>query len=294
MRSRDAGRLVETRRWVSLVVIAVTLAASRPARATKNACFDAYVDAQRLRKNGKLRGAHDELLVCADSACPAMIKNDCVRWSAEVERAMPTVVFAAKDPAGQDMADVRVFVDGQKVADRIDGRSIALDPGPHKVRFEADTGAAERDVVLAEGETNRRIDGSLGAPTSPPPSIPGAPVAPEERSAARHVPVASVALGGIAVVGLASFIGFALAGKSAESCAPNCSSSQTSSLRRDYAIADVSWIVALAAAGAGVYLYLAQPRHAGASGASGATGASLKLGLQPAPGGAAIHLGGAF
>jgi len=59
-----------------------------------------------------------------------MIKKDCLRWSSEVDRAMPTVIFTAKDPAGQDMVDVRVFVDGQKVADRIDGRPAALDPGP--------------------------------------------------------------------------------------------------------------------------------------------------------------------
>src|SRR5262249_36854562 len=71
-----------------------------------------------------------------------------------------------------------------------------------------------------------------------------------------RLPAASYVLGGVAVLALASFAGFAAAGEAAQSCAPGCSSGQVASLRRDYLVADASLVAALAAAGGAVFFAL--------------------------------------
>jgi hypothetical protein len=76
------------------------------------------------------------------------------------------------------------------------------------------------------------------------------------------LPTASYALGGVALVGLAAFTGFALAGESVQSCAPSCTSSQVAELRRDYLVADVSLVGALAAAGGAVAFALVSNHEA--------------------------------
>lgn len=64
------------------------------------------------------------------------------------------------------------------------------------------------------------------------------------------MPVASWVLGGIGVAATASFVGFALAGKSAQSneleaCKPNCSSRAIDAVFREYLVADISLGVAV-------------------------------------------------
>ncbi len=277
-------------RWLApALAVLVAVVVAPPARAdSKDVCSDSYVEAQRLRKEGKLREAHDATLRCAATACPPFIRNDCTKWVAEIEHAMPSVIFAAKDERGQDLSDVQVLVDGQKTADKLDGRPVNLDPGPHTVRFQQGSRTTEQKVVLNEGDSNRRIEGDFApsAPAAPPKPAPE----PSPSGGGRRIPTATLILGGVAAVGLASFITFAVLGKSKESCAPNCSQSDVSTLRRDYAIADISWIVGLAAAGGAVYFWLSQP-----SAASTATGkAALRLEAHPLPGGGALGLAGSF
>src|ERR1700709_1044923 len=91
---------------------AITLASGHAAAQDKQACVGAYEDAQRLRKDGKLTDARSKLLVCAQDACPAVLRKDCTVWIGEVEQATPTVLLAAKSPIGKDIVDVTVTVDG--------------------------------------------------------------------------------------------------------------------------------------------------------------------------------------
>lgn len=60
-------------------------------------------------------------------------------------------------------------------------------------------------------------------------------------------------------MGAVSFAVFGLLGRGVQSCAPDCSQGQVNDLRRDYLIADVSWITGLVAAGAALYFALTAP-----------------------------------
>jgi hypothetical protein len=46
--------------------------------------------------------AREQLRACAAAQCPAVVQTDCAGWLAEVEKALRSVVVAAKDGAGVD------------------------------------------------------------------------------------------------------------------------------------------------------------------------------------------------
>jgi hypothetical protein len=101
---------------------------------------------------------------------------------------MPTVLIVARDEKGNTTDDVRVIVDGEVWAEKLDGRAMPIDPGPHQIRLEHEGAAPWEDKILInEGEHSRRIEPSFAAkkpesvsvgiaptpnpaPTSPPPS----------------------------------------------------------------------------------------------------------------------------
>jgi hypothetical protein len=267
------------------LVVAGTLSQSHLARAVDNACFDAYEQSQRLRNNGKLVEARAQTAICAREECPSALKRDCAQWSTEIDRTVATVVFAAKDDKGQDTTVTGVYVDDRKVADVIDGKPVKLDPGAHKVRFEKVDQKVEFIVELSAGETNHRIEHVI-APAPPPPP-------PAESSAGRHIPRVSLILGGVAAVGLVSFVSFAVAGRVEQGCSPLCNSSQIGTLRAEYAVADVSWITGLAALGGAIGFWYFQPAAPAAS-AQGAPTATLHFDMGPARGGGTIGLHGTF
>src|SRR5262245_12836867 len=60
------------------------------------ACASAYEQGQRLRKQGALRAAREEVVLCASDSCPAALRDDCMQWLREIERALPTVVLVAR------------------------------------------------------------------------------------------------------------------------------------------------------------------------------------------------------
>ncbi|HEY6462313.1 MAG TPA: hypothetical protein VIY73_19230, partial [Polyangiaceae bacterium] len=91
----------------------------------REACFSAAESAQRVRAQGHLLDAREKLRVCAHPTCPAAVRDDCTTWLAEVEEELPSIVVHARDAAGNDVADVRVLVDGVKVAERLDGLPVA-------------------------------------------------------------------------------------------------------------------------------------------------------------------------
>ena len=100
-----------------------------------------------------------------------MVK-DCTSWLAEVEGAQPSIVFAAKDGAGNDLDAVKVTIDGAPLTEKLTGTAVDVDPGQHVFRLAAATGAtAERTVLVREGEKGRTIAVTLAArgSTLPPP-----------------------------------------------------------------------------------------------------------------------------
>jgi hypothetical protein len=203
----------------SALVVAVLLVPlrARSAEPTKQQCVDANDAAQDLRDAGTLRKAREKLVLCASSSCPSIVREDCGQRLIEVDAAMPTIVFAAKDVAGHDLREVRVTIDGQPFAERLNGRALIADPGKHTFRFEAaDRRPVTEVLVLTEGEKERRERIVLGTvrtappqPTpatgmtpSPGPDLTAAQSSDQTPSAGKTQQVAGLAAGAAGVVGL--------------------------------------------------------------------------------------------
>src|SRR5262245_60043096 len=130
MRARDL--------FVPALTVAILASSAGPASAgddEKERCASAAERAQVLRDEGKLKDARESLLVCVQPACPPAVRTSCEPWLESVERAMPTIVLAARDASGAEITGVRVEIDGMVATDRLDGKAIAIDPGQHAFRF---------------------------------------------------------------------------------------------------------------------------------------------------------------
>lgn len=223
-------------------------------------CASAADQAQQLRDEGKYRRAREQLLVCARDVCPAPIKRDCLEWLTQVENTAPTVVFGAKEGA-KDLSDVKVFVDGVAVTDRLDGKPIQMDLGKHTVKFEFQGQTKEEDIIIGAGQKNRNVTMTFGAPAAP-----VAPVTPPPGQASKEGSlVPAFIVGGIGVVALGSFAVFGLGGKSdvsdlEKSCKPNCPESDVDSARTKLIIADISLGVGIVALGVATYMILTRPK----------------------------------
>ena len=148
-------------------------AGAAPSDAELALCFTSFSDAQRLRREGKLLDTRRALLSCASDRCPAAIVQKCIGWLGEVARELPSVVVWAQDRSGHDTVDVRVWIDGRAIADRLDGRPVELDPGTHEVVLEHQGEKKTLTVLLTTGEQNRRVGISFAPP--PPPTSPSVP-----------------------------------------------------------------------------------------------------------------------
>ncbi|HEX8796020.1 MAG TPA: hypothetical protein VF765_33955, partial [Polyangiaceae bacterium] len=118
---------------VTIALVASVATADAP---SKKQCLDADDASQPLRRDGKFSAAREQLRVCGDPACPALVRSDCTRMMADLERAQPTVVFDVKDDAGNDLTDVKVTVDGNPVTPKLTGTALQADPGQHVFAFE--------------------------------------------------------------------------------------------------------------------------------------------------------------
>jgi hypothetical protein len=138
-------------------------AVSRAAEPSKQECVSANERAQDLRRAAQLREAKKELAVCMSAGCPAPVREDCAARLSEVDAAMPSLVFVAKDRGGNDMSAVLVTMDGLPFADNLDGTAVAVDPGEHKFIFEGEgLPATEKVVVVHEGDKSRHVNVVLG------------------------------------------------------------------------------------------------------------------------------------
>lgn len=244
---------------VAVAVAAWTLALPGHARADeKSECIDAHKHAQELRQAGQLRAARAALMTCAADACPALVKRDCAQWVQDVGAAVPSVVVEARDEQGRETTNVEVLVDGDRVADHLDGRAIEVDPGEHLFQFRSRTGVVlDQRAVVREGEHMRRLVADFER--HPPPPAPVAapiarpPMAPEPSRGS----VLPWVLGGVSVIGVAGFATFAILGKSKqgelEDCKPTCSLDEVGVMRTRYLVADIALGTAIVAGGLALY-----------------------------------------
>ncbi|MBL9028201.1 MAG: hypothetical protein JNL21_38770 [Myxococcales bacterium] len=226
--------------------------------ATKAACVASHVQAQELRQRGALLSATRALEACSVEACPALVRKDCVAWAESWQDAIPTVVVEVHDAKGDEVSDVRLYVDGTLVASSLDGRAIRLDPGAHELRaILPDATEQKTKLLLREGEQRRRV--VLGSPPASETPL-GAPPR-------RYEPAIWGPLAAVAGVGTVLFAAMGGVGKAKESeldaCAPRCVAEDVDEMRRYYLVADISLGVAAAGAAA-TALYFAIASAVGA------------------------------
>jgi len=223
-----------------------------PALADANACMDAHRSAQKLRKDQKLIEAREQLVACAGAKCPGMVQSDCSQWLGEIGHEIPSVIVSAKDEGDHELTNVSVSIDGKRVAEKLDGKPIELNPGAYKFRYEkSKSEPIEADVVLKTGVANRVVEVVF------PGGLP-------ERKRVKP-PLVTWILVGTGSAALLSFTYFGLRGRSEYNDKENecgtsgCPSSETDSIRTKFLIADISLVISLASfAGAG-YFYLTRP-----------------------------------
>jgi hypothetical protein len=117
---------------------------------------EANLNAQKLRRAGKLDAARTQLRTCSAAACPPALRDDCAQRIDELDHAQPTIVFDVKDAEGADIADVSVTMDGAPIAQRLSGTAFSLDPGSHELVFTvAGQAPIHRTLVLAENVKGR-------------------------------------------------------------------------------------------------------------------------------------------
>jgi len=222
----------------------------------KRECLTQHEQSQVLKQASKLKSAREALLTCSRDVCPSFIRADCVEWLGQLDRSIPSVVPTAKVNK-RDEFNVRVTVDGQLAATRLDGKPIELDPGVHTFKFElAPWPPVEQQILVAEGEKNRTVTVNFGKnDDDKEPEIP----------TYRPFPTIDYVLGGTAVVGIGAFALFGSMGNSGKkdlqnTCAPFCSTTDVNSkVKSKFLIADIGLGVAVASVVAGIVFYAARP-----------------------------------
>jgi len=185
--------------------------AAEAAPPTKEECVDAHGKGQDARTAGQFSQAGKLFLVCAQAACPELVRNDCARFVDELDRLQPTVTFAARDAAQNDLVDTSVYLDSTLLTARLgDGQAHRVDPGRHEVRFVHAGKEVVLNVVVNQGEKGRAILGTFASPTEPPaPGGAGPSSAPELKRPSG--PLALVGIGAAALVAGAVLTGLGYA-----------------------------------------------------------------------------------
>jgi hypothetical protein len=234
--------------------------ADEPSPPSVPQCLSASEHGQLDRDDGRYVRAREALLTCSSSACPPVVQRDCVKWLAEIDATMPTLVFVVRNAAGSDLREVVVRVDGQVLLSRLDGKPVAVDPGEHELTFEAGGRRVQTRALVNVGERNRIVKVSLDAE-------PGSGVVPPP-SSAPAVPIGPVVLGGVALLAFGTSAVLWLSAssdlRSLESapCAASrtCAESDVQSVRTRLVVGDVVAGVGLAALGAAAILFLTRDR----------------------------------
>jgi hypothetical protein len=226
------------------------------------------------------------------------VRDACARQVMQVNQAMPTVVFEVKTTTGQELTDVKVSMDGEPIATRLEGTAISLDPGEHQFTFEAaGQPPLTKTLVIHEGEKDRHESVVLGGapqtvPAPTPPSAPApspSPASPAPTAVAPSPPPPTDAapqdggnsqrtwglvVGGVSVAGLAVGSIFGLMATSSWSSATSgptgCPSKQgcsqqaindRSSALTSATISTISFVAGGVLLAGGAVLYFTAPKH---------------------------------
>ncbi len=192
----------------ALALMAVVLCSSGAGTAmaqevSKKVCIDAHSKAQDAKEEGHLSLARKLFMTCAQPQCPGLVQSDCARYADELERALPSLTFAARNDKGKDLPDTTVYVDDQLVATSLtDGRPHEVDPGTHTVRFVNGDQDSTSTIVVGSGEKARAVVATFKAPDSGEPGAAagGAPAKPKTHHSVGSK-VLTIAGAGVVVAG---------------------------------------------------------------------------------------------
>jgi len=270
-----------------------SLAASTSARAgDPEACGGAFDESQIRRDEGHLLEARRLLRVCSDPRCSPTQRRLCASWLEDVDARIPSVVPSATGASG---ADVNVLIDGVRVATKLDGQAIDVDPGSHSLVFLlADGTKADAAVVAVERTKGTVVSAKLDTQPPPAPTAPAsAPAAPHPVTAPAWGPVRTtgVVLGVAGVASLvvgAAFGADALAMKAAHCSNGACDPGSTSTVYGTGTVSTVGLVTGGILLAGGVTLFAF-----GAS-SSGKSSASAVLVPSMGPSGGELHLVGSW
>jgi hypothetical protein len=269
---------------VAAVVAHPRLAAAQDA----DACIASNESAIKLRKDGHLIDSRTELAMCAASACPDPIRSSCQQRLADVDRAVPRIVFQVKDGEGNDVPAVKLTIDGQPREER-PGAAIALDPGQHVFAFEGPgMPLVQKTLVLVEGVRDRSETVVLGRVA--PATGTAATVEAVPSTAGGAQKILALVAGGVGIAGLAVGTVFGLTASSSWNAAQrDQSSSEQQSAASAATVSTVAFVTGGVAIAAGAVLWFTAPSGSGAS-----SRASLGLAPCASAGGGIVVLRGGF
>lgn len=245
------------------------------AYAQDEVCREAFEKSDLLLKAGatpvKLLDAREKLRACAAPTCKEWMVADCTKRLAELEGRIPTVVFAARDENGAEIADATILEGEKLVTARLDGRAFETDPGEHVFVFALRDGSRhEVKVLVHEGKKAQQV--TYEAPLAVRSRPPAAPTESGENAPTKTVDVVStnpltyVGLGVAALgVGVGAVTGAMAIAKSGtnECIGLRCTDAGLADIDSGRSLATVStvaFVVGLLGAGLAVY-GLASPRH---------------------------------
>ncbi len=255
------------------------------ARDEGKVCAEAAERVQTLKERGKYAEARTELAACLKETCPPFVRDDCRVWTEELNRAQPMVVFSVHDDHGADLINVRVLIDGAVLREKLDGKSVDVDPGEHTIRFESEGFLpVEQKVLVVQNVKSRVMDVVMKAGTLPAASQDPARVTTPAADSSRDYTL-PIVLGGVGVLGAGFFAFFEVRGqgqkddieKGCGATAARCSDDELSSARTSFRAAGVSLAVgALGITGAAAALWFA-PKKSPVSVQTSIGGASLRV-----------------
>lgn len=202
------------------------LAGARTAHAAApsvNECLAASDSSLKFNSEHKLRAEREQLMVCAADTCPREIRQECLRRVEQVNQALPTIVFEAKDRFGRDATQVQVTMDNEVLTEHLDGMAIAVDPGEHRFVFKfAAEAPIERQLVISAAQKNRHEVISF-APTTKadqPAAEPIGTAGPSKSEPSKSMSgqrIAAIVSAGVGVLGIGVGTAFGLVAKSKKS-----------------------------------------------------------------------------
>jgi hypothetical protein len=224
--TRTGQVILATCFWSIVLAASYTLAADP----TTAECLSANESSLGLRSQHKLRDARAKLLICSAPSCPADVRDECIRGVNEINAAVPTIVFEARDPTGADLGAVKVRMDGELLVESLEGTALSIDPGTHTFSFETSgQPKVEKQFLIREGEKDRRERIMFGAPAVAVAPVAGAEATPPGTTLAvspstttTEPPshglgaqrIGALIAGGVGVVGIGIGIGYALDSRS--------------------------------------------------------------------------------